>query len=156
FLDVVHIGQYKRGCAIDALCKDIENNESRKQDKGEFGFRSIAGPPARLEDNAEHNGVDRKHEYRVEKRPQNAHERAPVATDDFTLDQCIDQAAIAPEARNHFFRRYGKLLHQSNNSVCCSVPALASLLESTGSAWVGHWIASAGSFHTIDRSCSGA
>lgn len=70
-----------------------------KQHDGKLGFALFASnAPAGLEDHGEDEGVDDEHEYRVEERPSQSHDRAFVAAHHFAPGHLRDESAIAPEA----------------------------------------------------------
>ena len=65
-LYIVDVREHKARCPVDALCKEVEDQESGEQDQCEFTRRIAARAPTRLEDEAEHERVDREHEQWIE------------------------------------------------------------------------------------------
>ena len=66
FFDIINITNDQRRCAIDAFRKEIEDYQSGKKDKSKLKAALALRTPAGLEDNAENESVDGKHEHGVE------------------------------------------------------------------------------------------
>ena len=156
FLDVVLVAHDQARRPVDAFGKQVEDDHPGKEHQGKFSLRFAAGAPARLEDDAEDEGVNSQHEQRVEERPEDAHDGAAIAAQHFTLDGGLEEAAVAPEAGNDLARGGWKVLHQAKVSASDRRLAAASLAASLGSPSNGHSMPSAGSFHNRLRSNSGA
>lgn len=128
FFDVIHVRKNQPGCAVDAFRKQAMHDQADKEDNGETGFAFFpTHAPARLEYDGKHDGVDNKHEQRVEERPCDAHDRAAITPDDFAFNQRENETTIAPEAGDHFPGRYGEALHQANTAAALNARPCASL-----------------------------
>lgn len=101
-LHVVGVGENQARRPVDALGKQVEDKQAGEEHQRKFGFRATAPAPARLENDAENEGVNRKHEERIEERPEHAEEGAAIAPQYFALGRGLDKFAVAPEAGKHF------------------------------------------------------
>ncbi len=151
-LDVVGVGKDDAGRPVDAFGKQVEDNQAGKKHEGKLGFRITAVTPAGLEHLAEDEGVDRKHEERIEERPEQTEGGTPVTAQHFTLGRGMNQAAVAPEAGHHFDWGGREVTHQAKISASVKVLPCASLAERMGWIPFGHSIRSVVSFQRMHRS----
>ena len=66
-LDIAGVGENQARRPIDALGKKVKNHQPREKNERKLGFGITPRLPAGLKNDAEHEGIDRKHEHGVKK-----------------------------------------------------------------------------------------
>src|SRR5262249_41000135 len=104
-LDVIDVGEDEAWRPVDALGEQPMDDQPGEEHDGEIGLALISRPPARLEYDREHEGIDNEHQQRIEERPRETQDRAAVAAENLALCQLHNQLAIVPKAREQRARR---------------------------------------------------
>jgi len=120
FFHIVDVASKQTRCTVDHFAEQIVDDQTGKQDIGEFGAaaaRTLA--PAHLENDAENKGIYRQHEYGIEQRPDQPEYGPAITPDDFALAHLQYQMPVVEQAsKNTQGAADGKTIAGRENCHC--------------------------------------